>query len=112
VFVYLLEQIHRRQLNLPHGNVHLFGERILRMNGRPVILADGKKKGKEGKTMPARKSLHQESKSTTRPVFLWAIPIRRFRRLSLQRAQYFQLHILELVDHPFRLNLIIDSGRR
>ena len=40
------------------------------VNGRPVIIADGKKKGKEGKKMPARKSLHQESESNTKPTFI------------------------------------------
>lgn len=49
---------------------HLFGERIKRINGRPVIVADGKKKGKEGKKMPGVKSLHQESESNTKPSFI------------------------------------------
>ena len=55
--------LHRLSILWTRTVFHLFGERIKRVNGRPVILADGKKNGKEGKKMPARKSLHQESES-------------------------------------------------
>jgi hypothetical protein len=48
----------------------LFGEKIARVNGRPVLLADGKKNAKEGKKMPGVKSLHQDSESNTKPSFI------------------------------------------
>jgi hypothetical protein len=48
----------------------LFGEKIERVNGRPILLADGKKIAKEGKKMPAVKSLHQDSESNTKPAFI------------------------------------------
>ena len=48
----------------------LFGEKIERLNGRPVLLADGKKNAKEGKKMPAVKSLRQDSESNTKPQFI------------------------------------------
>jgi len=73
----LLDNFHSTGISLTKLSIlwsrtvfHLFGERIKRVNGRPVILADGKKKGKEGKKMPARKSLHQESESNTKPAFI------------------------------------------
>ena len=40
---------------------HLLGRRLVRLNGRPVVLVDGLKRPKEGQKMPAVKSLHQES---------------------------------------------------
>ena len=48
----------------------LFGEKIERLNGRPILLADGKKNPKAGKKMPGVKSLHQESESNTKPPFI------------------------------------------
>ena len=62
--------LHRLSILWTRTVFYLFGERIKRVNGRPVIIADGKKKGKEGKKMPARKSLHQESESNTKPAFI------------------------------------------
>ena len=43
---------------------------IERCNGRLVILADGLKKGKCGRKMPAVKLLHQSGKSNTKPSFI------------------------------------------
>ena len=40
---------------------HLLGRRLVRINGRPVVLVDGLKRPKEGQKMPGVKSLHQES---------------------------------------------------
>lgn len=48
----------------------LFGEKIERLNGRPILLADGKKNPKAGKKMPGVKRLHQESESNTKPPFI------------------------------------------
>ena len=50
--------------------LRLFGEKIERVNGRPVLLADGKKNAKQGKKMPAVKRLHQDSESNTKPSFI------------------------------------------
>ena len=69
----LLDNCHSAGISLPKLSILwtrsvflLFGERIKRVNGRPVIVADGKKKGKEGKKIPGVKSLHQESESKVR----------------------------------------------
>jgi len=73
----LLDNCHSTGIKLPQLSIlwtrtvfHLFGERIERVNGRPVIVADGKKKGKEGKKMPGVKCLHQESESNTKPSYI------------------------------------------
>ena len=50
--------------------LRLFGDQIERVNGRPVLLADGKKNAKAGKKMPAVKHLHQDSESNTKPAFI------------------------------------------
>ena len=46
--------------------VFRFHPAILRVNGRPVLVADGIKIAKAGKKMPAVKKLHQESGSNTK----------------------------------------------
>ena len=43
---------------------------IERCNGRLVVLADGLKKGKCGRQMPAVKLLHQSGESNTKPAFI------------------------------------------
>ncbi len=48
----------------------LFGPQIERINGRIILLADGKKIAKSGKKMPGVKCLHQESDANTKPSFI------------------------------------------
>ena len=43
---------------------------VQRVNGRLVLLADGLKKSKAGRKMPAVKSLHQASESNTKPEYI------------------------------------------
>lgn len=50
--------------------MRLFASRVERVNGRPVLIADGKKVAKSGKKMPGVKLLHQESDSNTKPEFI------------------------------------------
>ncbi len=53
----------------------LFSRRIVRIGSRPVVLVDGLKRPKEGRKMPAVKSLHQEpSCNAPRLLLSWAIP--------------------------------------
>lgn len=48
----------------------LFGRCLVRVNGRTVVLADGLKRPKEGRRMPAVKSLHQESRCNAKASFI------------------------------------------
>jgi hypothetical protein len=48
----------------------VFARRLVRVGDRVVLLADGLKAPKEGKKMPAVKSLHQESAGNTKPPFI------------------------------------------
>jgi hypothetical protein len=48
----------------------LFRQRLVRVNGRAVVLVDGLKRPKEGKKMPAVKSLHQESRCNAKASFI------------------------------------------
>lgn len=48
----------------------LFGRRVVRVQGRPVVLVDGLKRPKEGRKMPAVKSLHQESDCNAKAPFI------------------------------------------
>ena len=49
---------------------HLFQRRLVRANGRAVVLVDGLKRPKEGKKMPGVKSLHQESRCNAKASFI------------------------------------------
>jgi hypothetical protein len=48
----------------------LFARRLVRVRGRPVVLVDGLKRSKEGRKMPAVKSLHQESDCNAKAPFI------------------------------------------
>jgi hypothetical protein len=50
--------------------LHLFRRSLVRVNGRTVVLADGLKRPKEGRKMPAVKSLHQESRCNAKASFI------------------------------------------
>jgi hypothetical protein len=43
---------------------------VIQVNGRLVLVGDGIKVGKQGRKMPAVKSLHQESESNTKPEYI------------------------------------------
>ena len=73
----LLRCCHSRAIKLPllarlwtRTAVRLFGDRLERVEGRLVLLADGKKIARAGRRMPGVKSLHQQSESNTRPPFI------------------------------------------
>ena len=48
----------------------LFCRRLVRVNGRPIVLVDGLKRPKEGRKMPGVKSLHQESRCNAKASFI------------------------------------------
>ncbi len=50
--------------------LRLFGNQVERVNGRVVVLADGKKIAKQGRKMPGVKSLHQESDNNSKPAWI------------------------------------------
>src|SRR5271165_863338 len=60
----LLAQLWRQSLE------QLFRRSLVRVNGRPVVLVDGLKRPKEGRKMPAVKSLHQESRCNAKASFI------------------------------------------
>ena len=73
----LLRNIHSEAINLDllrstwtRVVLKIFGDRIERVNSRPVLIADGKKIAKSGKKMPAVKSMFQESESNSKPTYI------------------------------------------
>ena len=44
--------------------------KVVTLNGRPLVIADGVKAPKEGRKMPGVKSLHQESGNNSKPEFI------------------------------------------
>jgi hypothetical protein len=73
----LLDFFHSPALDLPKLIrpwtallARLFARRLVRVGDRVVLLADGLTAPKEGKKMPAVKSLHQESAGNPKPPFI------------------------------------------
>jgi hypothetical protein len=73
----LLHFLHSPALDLDHltrlwhqALQRLFRRALVRVHGRPVLLADGLKRPKEGRKMPAVKSLHQESRCNAKASFI------------------------------------------
>jgi hypothetical protein len=73
----LLHFFHANSLNLDKLTLcwratleRLLARRLVRVKGRPILLVDGLKRGKEGRKMPAVKSLHQESGSNAKANFI------------------------------------------
>jgi len=73
----LLHFFHSPALHLQHLTqlwqltlVRLFRRCLVRVHGRPVVLVDGLKRPKEGRKMPAVKSLHQESRCNAKADFI------------------------------------------
>ena len=50
--------------------LNIFARHLVRVNGRIVLIVDGLKVPKEGRRMPAVKSLHQESENNSKPAFI------------------------------------------
>ncbi|MBI5248080.1 MAG: transposase [Desulfomonile tiedjei] len=50
--------------------LRLFESRLVKVNGKIVLLGDGIKVGKEGRKMPGVKSLHQESNNNSKAEFI------------------------------------------
>ena len=64
---------------------------ILRVNGRPVLVADGIKVAKAGRKMPGVKKLHQESDSNNKPEFIFGHSCQAVAVLTQALASVFAL---------------------
>jgi hypothetical protein len=64
---------------------------ILRVNGRPVLAADGIKVAKAGRKMPGVKKLHQESDSNNKPEFIFGHSCQAVAVLAQALASVFAL---------------------
>lgn len=59
------------------------------LDNKMVVIVDGLKNAKEGKKMPAVKSLHQESENNKKPTFIMGHNFECFSLLVGKRGQYF-----------------------
>lgn len=50
--------------------LNLFADKLVLVNGKVALIADGLKVGKEGKKMPGVKKLHQQSASNSKPEYI------------------------------------------
>jgi hypothetical protein len=64
---------------------------ILRVNGRPVLVADGIKVAKAGRKMPGVKKLHQQSASNTKPEYIFGHSCQAIAVLTQALASVFAL---------------------
>lgn len=71
--------------------VFRFHPAILRVNGMPVLAADGIKLAKAGKKMPGVKKLHQQSDSNTKPEYIFGHSCQAIAVLTQALASVFAL---------------------
>jgi hypothetical protein len=76
----------------------IFSSSIELINGRVVLLVDGIKIPKEGKKMPAVKSLHQESESNSKKEFIMGQYFECISVLIGACKQYFALPLLSKIQ--------------
>jgi hypothetical protein len=71
----------------------LFRRRLVLVNGRPVALVDGLKRPKEGRKMPAVKSLHQESRCNAKAPFIMGHSLQAVALLVQAAGTYFAVPV-------------------
>ena len=75
----------------------LFSAHVLKINERFVLVADGIKIAKEGKKMPAVKSLHQESESNTKPEYIMGHSCQAVAILAHADKGFFAIPLLSQI---------------
>jgi len=75
----------------------IFASRLLTVNGRHVLVVDGIKIGKEGKKMPAVKSLHQESESNTKPEYIMGHSCQAIAILASAMQGFFAVPLISQI---------------
>jgi hypothetical protein len=71
----------------------LFRRRLVRVNGRAVVLVDGLKRPKEGKKMPGVKSLHQESRCNAKASFIMGHSLQAVAVLAQRAGVYLAVPV-------------------
>lgn len=70
---------------------------LVKVNGRYVLVADGIKIAKEGKKMPAVKSLHQESASNTKPEYIMGHSCQSIAILAKAANGFFAIPLISQI---------------
>ncbi len=70
---------------------------LVKVNGRYVLLGDGIKVAKEGKKMPAVKSLHQESDSNTKPEYIMGHSCQAVTILATAAKGFFAVPLISQI---------------
>jgi len=79
---------------------------LVRINGQPLLVADGVKKQKTGKKMPAVKLLHQESESNTKAEYIMGHSCQAIGILAKARNSVFCIPLVNRIHEG-----IIESNR-
>ena len=70
---------------------------VVRVKGRPVLVGDGIKSGKEGRKMPGVKSLHQESASNTKPEYIMGHSCQALAALTTMAGYFFAVPLVSRI---------------
>lgn len=70
---------------------------LLKVNDHYVLLADGIKVAKEGKKMPAVKSLHQDSESNTKPEYIMGHSCQAITILAKAASGFFAIPLISQI---------------
>ena len=77
---------------------------IVRIKGRAVLVGDGIKIGKEGRKMPAVKSLHQESDSNTKPPYIMGHSCQALAALTSVGGYFFAVPLVSRIHEGLVLS--------
>jgi len=77
---------------------------IVRIKGRAVLVGDGIKIGKEGRKMPAVKSLHQESDSNTKPPYIMGHSCQALAALTSVGGYFFSVPLVSRIHEGLVLS--------
>jgi hypothetical protein len=76
------------------------------VNGRLIILGDGIKAAKEGRKMPAVKSLHQESESNSKPEYIMGHSCQAISLLMTSASYFFSTPLISRIHEG-----LVESNR-
>ena len=107
----LLDFFHSSSIKLERlsqrwANIILKMDLAHKVNGRLIILGDGIKAPKEGRKMPAVKSLHQESESNSKPEYIMGHSCQALSLLMTSAAYFFAVPMICRIHEG-----IIESNR-
>ena len=111
IYKRILHLFHSKGVNLQTINTlwvaivfKLFKKNIVFVNDRIVIIGDGIKIPKEGKKMPAVKSLHQESENNTKPEYIMGHSFQSASILIKKAGLFLAISLVSKIHEGVKFN--------